>query len=246
VALVLMLGFERGRTSAGTRVLEEFDVRVFGLPWNERIAGRRLVPEAIARAVRRSRTDRTRPADWYPPAVDELPWPVSVLVCQKAAVVWDWRLRRAYGYFLVAVTVGLLAATVVAALLLRYSTSQWLLALALPMAAAFAGGAQAATSSLGDANDQSEMHDRLEDDWRRALAAPNSVTVVECRQHQDCRYMHRLKAMPIPDWWYRALRSRYQTDMTEAAVRMVAEFRSHHRVSSDSSLVDRHIENGSG
>ena len=226
LALVLMIGLERRRTEDGTKVLEEFDVAVFGLEWNERVAGKRVVPERIASVLRRCGADRARLKNWYPSVTDQLPWPVSVLVCQRAAVVWDWRLRRVYGWFAVTLTLALLGVSVGAAVLLGYSTLQWLLLLALPMAAAFAGGAEVASASLSDAREQSEMHDRLEQDWRRALQDPASTTPAECRQHQDCRFMHRLRANPIPDWWYRAWRDRYEADMCHAAEAMVRQFTS--------------------
>ncbi len=224
-ALVLMLVFVRGKTSDGTRVLEEFDVRVFSLPWNERIAGKRVISELVTNAMRRSRVDHSQLRDWYPPIVGEVPWPLSVLVCQRAAVVWDWRLRRAYGWLILVSTLGLFFASVLVALLMQYTVAQWLLVLALPMASAFTGGTQTAFSNLGDAAQQSEMHDRLDEDWRRALREHISLTSEESRQHQDCRFMHRLVASPIPDWWYRALRGRYETDMAVTAERMVREFK---------------------
>ena len=224
--VVLMFGVERGKIASATRVLEEFDVAVFALPWNKRVAGSQEEPETIAAAVRNNREPTECLRDWYPAAADEVPYPISVLLCQRATIVWDWRLRRSYAVLVTVLLVLLLVAAVAAAVLLNFTAAQCLLILVLPMASVFASGTATALTHISDAHEQREMQQRLDDDWRAALVEPTSITVAECRQHQDCRFNLRMRTLPVPDFWYGRLRVTYEKDMRGAAKRMVAEFQS--------------------
>lgn len=223
-ALVLMFAVERRNTDTATRILEQFDVEVFCLEWNRRLAGRRTSPEEIQRAIRRAGQDREQLYDWYPPVVDGVPYPLSVLICQRAGTVWDWQLKSSYGWVVAAAVVLLMTTSIAIAVAVDYSTLEWLLVLVLPMGGAFAGGADTVRRHFSDAKDQREMCERLDDDWRRALEDPSSLTVKECRQHQDCRYTHRQNGLPVPDFWYQINRKRAEADMTAAARHMVEEF----------------------
>lgn len=224
VTVSLMFGLERGKVASATRVLEQFDVAVFSLPWNGRVAGARVSPEVIARAAKANTEPVDRLRDWYPCVADELPYPISVLMCQRATVVWDWRLRRSYAVLVFLLVVLLAAIATTIALTLKFTLAEFLLILVLPMASAFASGIVTALTHFGDVHDQREMEQRFNDDWERVLVEPQSMTVTECRQHQDCRFHLRMRSLPIPDFWYRRSRGSYEADMQAAADRMVGEF----------------------
>lgn len=224
VSLVILFFVENGKKLEATRVMEEFDVSVFGLRWNFRIAGSKVPRETIAAACRRDTGSRAKLLDWYPVIVDELPEPLSVLVCQRAAAVWDWRLRRGFSFVVGGATMVLLLAAVAASIALHYSSALLFIVFIVPMMPAFVAGTNIALSHRGTAREQSEMQLWLDEDWEQALRDPTSLTMQECRQHQDCRYRFRRDAIPIPDTWYRLRRARYELDMTQAAAEMVAAY----------------------
>lgn len=76
IAFMVQFGFERGKVAKATRVLEQFDVEVFGLEWNSRLVGKRVAPEVVAAAARRYGSKRDRLNDWYPVVADDLPYPI--------------------------------------------------------------------------------------------------------------------------------------------------------------------------
>lgn len=224
IAIVLMYGVERRRVRDATRVLEAFDVAVFSLPWNERVAGSRVDHEFIAAAVRRNREPIDGLADWYPAIADEVPYPVSVLVCQRAATVWDWRLRRSFAIALLSLMLLFAVSLVAFGLIANYTLERFLLALVIPTSSIFATGIAVALTHFDDVSEQRELQRRLDHDWQLALNDPMSLTTAECREHQNCRFNLRMKTLPIPDLWYRWLRDKYESDMRQAATSMVAEY----------------------
>ncbi len=224
ISLVLLLGIELVKIKTATCVLEQFDVTVFGIPWNKRVAGNKVACEVISDAARRDTKDKSILRDWYPTVADSLPHPLSALLCQRAAVVWDWRLRKRYGYLVASATVSLLLAAMLASVYLDYSLTQTLLIFILPMASAFAGGVVVAMSHLYGSRDAQDIQEGLDNDWMNALNDHQAFTFADCRQQQDARFHHRLQSLPVPDYWYRRSRRRYQADMVAAAKRMVGEF----------------------
>jgi len=84
-------------------IQETFDSELFGLPWNEGLAGQRIPTaevHALSRALRSGgKRERYILAGWYDDTGD-IASPMDVLVCQEQNLGWDLRLRVRYVLFL--------------------------------------------------------------------------------------------------------------------------------------------------
>ncbi|MEU4770764.1 S-4TM family putative pore-forming effector [Micromonospora sp. NPDC023644] len=89
------------RTSATLQ--EMFDVRLFGLPWNQVAVGDRLSEDEVSRLSRRFRGREERLRDYY--LVAALPAPLDVLFCLEQNLAWGSRVRRRFAHLMIAVVV---------------------------------------------------------------------------------------------------------------------------------------------
>ena len=70
-------------------IQEQFDVEVFGLEWNDGLAGPKEAPEDIHTAAQKIQGMRAAALrDWYPEA-DAAPWPLNVSCANARAPSGD-------------------------------------------------------------------------------------------------------------------------------------------------------------
>ena len=80
-------------------IQEQFDVEVFGLEWNDGLAGPKEAPEDIHTAAQKIQVKRAASLrNWYPDA-DAAPWPLNVILCQRSSAVWGRRGHYWYTIF---------------------------------------------------------------------------------------------------------------------------------------------------
>ena len=105
---------QRRRLKLAARMREEFDTEVLRMPWNPFAAGKRVEPEAIAEAARKWPDGNAALRDWYPITVRFAPLHLARVVCQRANLWYDAKLRERYS-FLLLLGAAVLAVTLAAA-----------------------------------------------------------------------------------------------------------------------------------
>lgn len=230
MALALDLGLkwlESTKLQRAAKMQEQFDTTVFDLPWNDVALGERVTPELIAEGRRRFTGSRTSLRDWYP-EVDRMPWPLDVLFCQRANLVWDWRLRQAYAWALGLAVLGLLGWGLLVGLVAQETLGFYLLAVVIPSLAAIAEGVDVVREHVELVREKQAKEGLVTALWRTALGNPTAVTIPELRQVQDCIYHMRAGGPLVPDFWYRLRRAKYEADMRATAAMWQAEVSAHH------------------
>jgi len=209
-------GLQREKIRQAATIQEQFDVGLFNLPWNEVLVGSRVEPEIIHAAERSFREDTTRFRDWYSDT-GSLPDPLNVLLCQRANIVWDWRLRRKYAASVAWLIAALLVVDVGIALVLQQSLLDFLLSLFFPSLPALVQGLETFLAHRETAAEKEELSHRIQALWDSGLREPQAVTRDQCRQIQDRIYALRKDGPLVPDRWYHWLRNNYQADMDATA-----------------------------
>lgn len=207
------------KTRQAATVQEQLDTALFGLPWNTVLVGGRVKPEIIYEAERKSREDRARFQNWYPDP-DSLPYPLDVLLCQRANTVWDWRLRRHYAARVAWLIAGIVLVDAAISLLLHQSFASFLLSLLIPTAPALQQLGETFIAHRESAGEKEELAHRIQDLWDVALREPDAVTRDQCRQIQDRIFSLRNDGPLVPDRWYKWLRKSYQADMDATAAEL--------------------------
>ena len=210
---------EQRQIRAGVTMQEQFDVDLFGLPWNTSLAGPKAAAEDIADAARHI-TDDSRLRDWYAPTGDA-PWPLDVLLCQRSSAVWGRRAHYAYGITIAALGSAWFLAGIIMGLAAHLTLSGYLIKLFLPSQPAFLDTIELSRSHLRQSADKQAIEQQADALWEKGCRRPTSVTAADCRAIQDQAYRLRRRGPRVAQWFYHLRRGRDQQAMEAAASQLL-------------------------
>ncbi len=184
---------------------ELFDVRLFGLPWNEVVSGGMPTAHEVNRMARHYRGSEDRLRHYY--EIHDLPRPFDVFSCQLQNLSWGARIRRRYA---TAVQIGLIAwcATgLVVGLATHMTLTAVLLSWFVPSLGLLLLGIDIHRSQRDTVAARERVYEtvmaRLRDHARRgAPAAERPELLVLARQTQDVLLQTRLTQARVPNWFF--------------------------------------------
>ncbi|MDY7229904.1 S-4TM family putative pore-forming effector [Hyalangium rubrum] len=220
VELVLLDGLEEQNRQKAALIQEDFDTRVFGLPWNPAL-GVRPIPEAIVDAGKPAKGDPILKG-WYADA-GPLPRALAVLASQRSCVAWDHRARHLYQFLLASIALVLVVAAVALALATNQSLSSFLVGFAVPLMPALQHTIKTFKAHRRAGAEQERFIEELSSTWEEGVTNGGAIPDAKLRLVQDRLLLLRREQTPVPDYLYRWLRSRYEAAMREATQRLVSE-----------------------
>ncbi|WP_444633373.1 S-4TM family putative pore-forming effector [Cupriavidus oxalaticus] len=212
------------------KIQELFDCTVFGLPWNEIKAGKKPDPELIhERAGKYRQSGESVPGlqTWYPAGADSVPHDWGVVICQRANVYWDSKLRRRYA---AAVTGSAIVVTLIlvwVAFHKNINAIEFVTLVAAPMASAYV----LAYRQFTEHRDAAERLDKLKDHSDKLFTeaiAGGSVAAIKSKSRllQDEIFDGRKRNPPIFDFIFKMLRPQNELEMNVGAEALVSEAQS--------------------
>ncbi len=217
VGYLVLEGLESRNKRRAANIQEQFDTNVLGLPWNETLVGRKVPLELIHSASRSFTGDRGRLRNWYPDT-SGVPFPLDVLLCQRANLVWDWCLRRHYAWGIAVLTSICFGSGVALAATTGQTVNDYILGVFLPSLLAYLHGIEVSKSHFRTANEKEDLGAEATALWESGLKALGALSEQQCRRIQDRIFLLRKTGPLVPDKWYDWLRSRYDVDMRLAAL----------------------------
>lgn len=214
-------------------VRDAFDRELFGDASAGAIAREGVHEEDVLAAARGAESrgvEEARMRNWYPVAVSVLPMPLARLLCLRANVVWDSRLRRNYAVLLAAIGFALPAASLVLGLVLNLSVHSMILRIFVPIS-------PAALWSLREwlrhreALDLSQgLSSRIMDSVERCSRGEVSLVAIadESRSLQWQIAEWRRSVPPLPEWLYARTRSNAEQEMQQATSVLIARIQEHY------------------
>ena len=201
---------------------EWFDCKVLDLEWPELI-----VSKPDREDIRASVTEKESRLlkDWYPISVGTLPLHVARIICQRSNCWWDAKLRRFYGRAVLASGVIVIASVMVIAITANLSFVEFLISLLTPVLPLILWGVREAKQH----HEAAERIDRLktfgDQLWSNAMDRTIDAAAIraESRKFQDEIYRRRQRSPMVFDWFYYLFRTRFEAQMQNSAVEMVAE-----------------------
>jgi hypothetical protein len=224
--IIILRGLSRDLHCCAALIQEEFDTSVLMLPWNKIATGEKAIHEYIANASRRfiaRNSDLEQLKNWYPD-VSCLCLPLARLVCQRTNIVWDAQLRRRYSTIILVVTVALVAATFIYALIVGSTLLDYLLTF-LPAMPAVVLGVETVNGHRAAAARLEELQVMVHDFWKEALAGTlaDKDWTTKSRLLQDQIFISRKSNPLVPEIIYRYLRDRYEAASWDAADCLIKE-----------------------
>jgi len=209
---IFLRGFEGDAIKKAATVQEQFDVGLFILPWNEILVGKKVTSELIESANRKYKANRESLKNWYADT-GSFPYPLNILVCQRSNIVWDWRLRRAYGYFILFCTVTVLIGGIVFGIFLHLSLFDYVMGVFIPQLAVIHLGIDISRNQITLANEKEQKETVVSRIIENGIANPDSISIDQCREIQNFIYHGRVVGSLVPDICYTVLKEQYELDM---------------------------------
>jgi hypothetical protein len=229
IALFDMLIIDRrlGKLSAdAAKLAEEFDCRLFSLPWSEILVGHRLSPEMVHGYLVKFRKSR-EPAilNWYPEAVSTIPHHLGVLLCQRTNLWYDSELRSHYAALIKWAGVVVFILCFVLAWRMNYTLQTTVLSIFAPMFPFFAWSIRTFWRQTDVSAAQARNLSSAETLWKQAVrgALSESKLWPEIRDLQNAIYARRSASPLILPFLYTVLRPGMEDRMSVAAEKFIED-----------------------
>ena len=208
---------------AGVTAQEQFDTEVFGLPWHEALAGRPLGHEDIIDASDHIIGEsRARKKNWYADTT-KAPWPLNVVLCQRASAAWSRRAHQNYARVLTLAAWAWFVAGIGMGVAAHVSLTGYLIMLFLPSQPAFLDAMELIRSHRAAGEQKARVEAMADTLWEKGAADPTLVTVADCRAVQDHSYRLRRHSPQVAEWYYRLRRDRDEHAMKRATARKISQ-----------------------
>ena len=225
--MVLLNPRQKKLRGQGASVQEAFDTKVLDIEWNDLKVGKRPEPELIqeyALALGKDAQKAEKLKDWYPVAVQQLPVHWGRIVCQRANIWWDSTLRRRYANTLLTCLILLAIALVWVAFSLGLSFTDFVIKMAIPMAALYKLGVTQFVEHRDAAERLDKLRDHAEKLWAEAISGANLEALkVKSRNLQDEIFDGRKKNPPVFDFIFWMFRDKNQLQMNKGAEVLIQE-----------------------
>jgi hypothetical protein len=213
--LFLLKKREFDLVKSGANIQEQFDVGLFHLPWNRILVGEKLTLELVKDAASHFSGEKEKLKNWYADTGDA-PYPLDVLLCQRANLVWDWRLRINYSKIIAFITVVFLITTIVFAFYTNQTLINYILGILVPSSAAIIQGSEVSKTHYEIGKEKQDKERVISDIFEEARFELKSVDIILCRSIQDFIYTTRVNSPLIPDWYYNLYQKQFERDMRAA------------------------------
>lgn len=220
VGRTVLSWFEDRSVQKAVTIQEQFDVEVFGLEWNDGLAGPKVAPEDVhtaAQKIQGKKIERLR--DWYPDA-DAAPWPLNVILCQRSSAVWGRRGHYWYALFVLGLGIAWFVAGLVMTAAAHVTLTGYLVKVFLPSQPAFLDTIDLFRGHLKQSQAKEALELKTTELWNSGVANPGSVSEQDCREVQDQTYVLRRRGIQIPQLIYRLRRRQDEAAMRAAAARL--------------------------
>lgn len=216
---------QKDRLKRGAKLQEQFDTRVFGLPWNRFVTGAPVEPEDVrslsAKPLSQAREQHFE--TWYEVCIGRLPLHLARLVCQRTNISYDARLRRKYGNGLLILTILFGVVLLFIGVGLGLSFADLIMTLLVPFMPVLTWALKERLQHANTAASLTNLGAEWAKIWAKALGGADPVAVTtDSRALQDAIYQHRERSPLVFDWVYYRQRPANEDEAHHAAEELVA------------------------
>lgn len=223
---------QKRATRRAATMQEEFDCAVLDLPWDAFAVGQRPDPEDIHEASNKylGGKEDSSLSNWYPAAASTVPSHYGRLVCQRANLWWDAKLRRRVSAWALGITIVLGVLLAFTGLAGGVTVESLVLGFLAPASPLLLWGIR----EYHRQRDAAHLSDRLKGEaerlWIGAVGGSCSPTDCEAqsRLFQNGIYERRASSPPIFNWVYALSRDDFENQMNIGAAGLIKQVPSQH------------------
>ena len=225
--MVFLNPYQKNLRGQGALVQEAFDTKVLDIAWNEIKVGKSPEPELIHEQAHKfgketQKLDKLK--NWYPVEVQQLPVHWGSIVCQRANVWWDSKLRRRYANSVLAILIILAIVIIWFAFSQNLNFTDFVMKLVIPMAALYKLGVTQFIEHRDAADRLDKLRDHAEKIWSEAINGASLETIkVKSRLLQDEIYDGRKRNPPVLDIIFKIFRNDHEVQMNKGAMVFIEE-----------------------
>ncbi|MGL6528352.1 S-4TM family putative pore-forming effector [Aeromonas hydrophila] len=210
------------------RIQEVFDTKLFELEWNEIAVGKKPEYELVYEEAKKHGLDAERITnlkEWYPTVIDKVPSIFGVIICQRANIYWDARMRLRYclavRIILVLIALGVMGYGIYT----KKDMFEFLAYIVAPLASTYIFGYRQMMEHGDAASRLEKLKGFSEKIWSDALDGKDLASIkAKCRALQDQIFEHRKKSPPIFDFLFKWFRNKSESLMYKGAEALVSEY----------------------
>lgn len=210
---------ERRRRLQAAAIQEEFDTKLFGLPWNEMAVAR---PSSVLVARAAARYDGGRERDWYADT-ETTHRPFDVLICQASNLGWGAVTHRIWAWALSGILALLVSIVTVVAVVSGLPADDVVAVMVVPALPLVKEGVEQIKAHFETARDKEDVEAKLNDAWAGGMTGNKIPSEEVLRKIQDRILALRQRNHYVPDWLDRLLHDRSERAMRATAADRVAE-----------------------
>jgi len=204
------------------KVQDEVDRQLFGLTWNEPLAGRRVRAEDITKhgewLIRKGGNTRFR--DWYPVPSDNLSIPKQVLICQNSCLSWDVSLRNRVNIIILALGILITFTAVGFALALDLTTTTVITNIVALLGPVYDYGFNTYKANKASIENNERLLECVTTTINQARNSTDTQINNIVIQIQDQLFIKRKSDWSIPDSLYKVLRNSHENIMGKSSTEL--------------------------
>lgn len=219
-AITYILG--KNKTKEGANIQEQFDTKIFNLPWDSFLVGDKVDTHRIIELSRNYKKDDLK--DWYSkeikPDIEER---VAILICQNINLTWDSSLRKRFiNYFTIfTITYCFIFLIIIFCKNLGFQESTNLFLPVFPYLLF-------AVINISNQNEillkKKIVKDKIRDCLEKYKQYSQQPSIEELRSIQNLIYNERSKPEKIPNWFYRRYKENMESTLDECVISLIQEY----------------------
>jgi hypothetical protein len=228
IDLFLLNHFINQLRQKAAAIQELFDCDVLDLEWNKVCVGEKPQPEDVKKYADKH-LNRVKNYDklqtWYAETIKEVDGIAAKVICQRSNFSYDSTIRRSFQYWLVGITITILIATVLIALVMNASTRALVSMSLLPILPILTFLGKLAKEHSTSLKNLESLRSNITSLWSDVLSGSATNVETTLRRIQDKIYQNRKTSPLIPEWFYDWQRPKLEQQMYYGVADLVEQYR---------------------
>lgn len=183
----------------GAKAQEYFDVKLFGLTWNNILIGTEPSQENIIKASEKANKNQNY-NNWYS-GLEAKEYEQNVLLAQRMSIVWASRSMCLYKWFVLTLVCIYFIITLIYSLAIDHKLQEYLIVILLPSLPIFIHSVRSFWNLLLLSRKYSEMGDKISEIFKKEFINP-PFDSLKLREIQNFVFIKRCETILVPNWFY--------------------------------------------